>query len=324
MMLTNNIEINLAGDVMIGRSVNDVISRNDNAYVWGDVLPFFEKTDINIINLETALTNSEIKRPKVFNFKAAPDKTKTLVRAKITVVNLANNHILDFSEEGLQETLSVLKKANIGYVGAGLNSEEAEKEVVIEKNNLRIGILGFTDNEPGWKSGISKPGTNYIDVSSATERKKMVEKIKSLKKKKIDLIIISAHWGYNMVEEPPQNFIEFAHEMIHAGADVIHGHSAHIFQGIELFNNKIILYDTGDFIDDYVIDPVLRNDLSFLFNISAGKDGIKSLKLFPVRITNYRVNFAKGNDYEWCIKRMKKLSGKFGTHIKANGEVIMK
>ncbi|OFY87736.1 MAG: hypothetical protein A3F72_02525 [Bacteroidetes bacterium RIFCSPLOWO2_12_FULL_35_15] len=321
-MDSNNITIGLCGDVMIGRSLDEIISQKGYKYPWGNTLSLFEKTDLNIINLETTLTKSDKKTCKVFNFKAQPDKIQTLSEARITLVNIANNHILDYSEEGLIETIMVLKKAGIKYVGAGINAQEAAEMEVVKKNGIQIGILGFTDNEPGWKAGQKKAGTNYIDVENTDDRKKCLENIKS-SKKQVDILIVSIHWGYNMIEEPPPHFIEFAHEMIDAGADIIHGHSAHIFQGIEIYKSKLILYDTGDFIDDYVVDPGLRNDLSFFFQIEIDKSGIKKLKLIPIKIHNYQANIAEGIDLEWSMKRIKNLSQKFKTKLKDNGEVLL-
>ena len=306
---------------MIGRSVNTTITGEGYIYPWGNVLPLLKNTDINIINLEAALTNSNKKVFKTFNFKATPDKIKSLTEACVTVANLANNHVLDFSEEGLRETIQTLNVAGIKYVGAGMNEKEAGKPVILTKKNITIGVLGFTDNEPGWKAGTSTSGVNYIDISRKDDCNKALINIAQLRKE-TDILIVSIHWGPNMQEEPERHFIDFAHEMIAQGADIIHGHSAHNFQGIEVYNHKLIFYDTGDFVDDYVVDPVLKNDHSFFFRVEANKKGVTKLELIPVLISNYQVNLAIGEEYKWCIQRMQHLSAKFGTKVSDKGEVI--
>ncbi|MBN1401278.1 MAG: CapA family protein, partial [Anaerolineae bacterium] len=111
--------------------MNDTISTAGYAYPWGDVLDLLKHTDMNIINLETTLTNSTKAVPKVFHFKADPDRIQTLREARIDVCNLANNHILDYSAEGLIETVSVLDAAGIEHVGAGLNAAHAARPVII-------------------------------------------------------------------------------------------------------------------------------------------------------------------------------------------------
>ena len=118
-----------------------------------------------------------------------------------------------------------------------------------------------------------------------------------------------------MKRKPSNAFIRFAHRMIEAGADILHGHSAHIFQGIEVYRNKLILYDTGDFVDDYYVTPALRNDQSFFYIVHADSNGIIKLELFPVLISNMQVNRATGRDYEQTVRRLKDLSEPFGTQF---------
>ena len=321
-MGAEKLTIGFAGDVMIGREVDAIISRTDYWYIWGDVLPILRDTDINIINLETTLTSSDKDVFKTFNFKAAPDRIKSLKEAGITITNLANNHILDFSEEGLIETIQMLNSAGILYTGAGINDIEAAKPAIVIKNNTAVGVIGFTDNEPGWNAGVSSCGINYIDISESNDRCKTLLHIEQLRKE-TDIAIVSIHWGPNMCEEPSPEFIAFAHEIIDAGADIIHGHSAHNFQGIEIYNGKIILYDTGDFVDDYRVDPWLRNDHSFFFWVEVANQHVTKLRLIPVLISGCSVNLAKGEDYKWSIQRMQQLSARFGTTLDHLGEVAL-
>lgn len=319
-MSNKNIYLGLAGDVMIGRGVNEVISRKGYLYPWGNILEILRRTDINIVNLETALTNSNQEVPKVFNFKASPDKVKTLAEARITAVSLANNHILDFSEKGMVETMHTLQAAGIKYAGAGLNEEEAAQPAIIVKNNFRLGLLSFTDNERSWAARPNYSGINYIDISNSNDKRRALSSVKQLRKD-VDVLVVSLHWGPNMREEPSAPFVDFAHQLVEEGGDIIHGHSAHIFQAIEVYRNKLILYDTGDFVDDYALNPLLRNDLSFFFLVELNKSKIISLKLIPVTISNYQVNKAINKDYTWSIKHIQQLSAKFSTIVSDEGEI---
>jgi len=310
--------IGLTGDVMLGRIVNEQISIAGYKYPWGDMLPLLNSTDVNIINLETTLTTSNKVVPKVFNFKADPDKVQSLVDAKIDVVTLANNHILDFSEEGMLETISVLDKAGIKHVGAGRNLSEATAPVIITKKNITIGVIGYTDNEPGWEATENKPGTAYVEVGDID---KVASSIKKLKEQ-VDIVIFTIHWGPNMREKPTKEFKDFAHNVIDSGADIFHGHSAHIFQGIEVYNRKLILYDTGDFVDDYVVDPELRNDRSFFYLVEVDKTGIKKLQLIPTLIYYMQVNGAGGANYDESVERLRSLSGEFNTKVSKTDEGV--
>ncbi|UKJ08702.1 CapA family protein [Solitalea lacus] len=310
--------IGFTGDVMIGRLVNSQIKNSNHSYVWGNVLPLLQSTDLNIINLETALTRSHDLALKTFNFKADPEHISVLTKARIDAVNLANNHVLDYGVAGLWDTIKMLQMAGVKYAGAGENSAAAARPAIFTKCNIRIGLLGFTDNEPGWQATADTPGINYVSVGDTEKIKKDIESVREM----VDLLIVSIHWGPNMRERPNTRFVDFAHFMIDGGVDIIYGHSAHIFQGIEWYNGKLIMYDTGDFVDDYKVTPAFRNDLSFFFVCEVDKKEIKGLKLFPVLISNCQVNLATGADYKWAISHMQILCSQFDTEVMENGEVL--
>lgn len=325
------IAIGFGGDLMIGRLVNDHLAHVSPGYIWGNVLPALRSDDLNIVNLEAALTHSNKILPKIFNFKALPRHVQTLLEGRIGAVNLAINHVLDFSESGLIETLETLENAHIPYVGAGRNLAEAARAVILTAGGIRIGILGCTDNEPDWEATADKPGTRYVEVGDIGALKSDIARLRD----KADIVILSMHWGPNMKERPSRSFVSFAHALIDAGADIVHGHSAHIFQGVEVYKDKLIMYDTGDFVDDYYVDPLLRNDRSFLFVVKVGKEvskeegdercrarltKLQQLQLMPILISNFQVNFAKGNDAAETIARMRALSKELHTDLTADGD----
>lgn len=315
------LSIGMAGDVMIGRLVNEHLDSASPPSIWGNLLPLLKSTDLNLINLEAALTRSENRVPKTFHFKADPEKVQVLIEGSIDVVNLANNHVLDYSEAGLIETLQTLDEARIQHVGAGVNFSSAISPVILTRKGVKIGILGCTDNEPTWKASASKPGIFFLEVGDLEAIRESILSLRS----KVDLVILSIHWGPNMRERPSQEFREFAHRLIDLGVDLIHGHSAHLFQGIEVYRGKCILYDTGDFVDDYAVDPYLRNDRSFFFIAHADKQGIHAIRLTAVRISNFQVNQARGQEALEIVERMRALSKELGTSLeKEKDELILR
>lgn len=299
------LRIGLAGDVMIGRLVNTQISASGPRYPWGDLLPLLKSTDLNIVNLENTITTSDRIVPKVFNFKCDPANVSALKEARIDVVNLANNHIMDFSGEGLLETTRVLDNAGISHVGAGASISDAKMPAVFKIRGFSVGVIGCTDNEPDWAAGKGKPGTYYVDTGSGISD--IRSSILSLRSR-VDFLVLSIHWGPNMTERPSKEFRRFAHQAIDLGVDLLHGHSSHLFQGIEFYRSGVILYDTGDFVDDYYVDPFLRNDLSFFFVAHAGKRKLQKLLLYPVVVAGMQVNRSVGDDYRFAVSRMVRLS----------------
>jgi poly-gamma-glutamate synthesis protein (capsule biosynthesis protein) len=314
------ITIGLMGDVMIGRLINNIIKQKGYQYIWGNLLNTLKQHDVNLINLETTLTNATTKEPKVFNFKSDPQNVTALKAANITVATLANNHSLDFKNQGLLETTTILDRNGIKHIGAGATLTDAQQPIILTISDIKIGFIGWTDNEPTWKATNNKPGTNYIRVG---DTQTIIKQIKQLRET-VDILIVTMHWGPNKRQHPTQQFIDYAHAMIDAGADVLHGHSAHIFQGIEIYKNKLIIYDSGDFIDDYAIDSDLRNDQSLLFQLYIDKNGLQKLIMIPVLINNMQVNYATGSDYQQIVDRIITLSTEFDTIIREdNGRLIV-
>lgn len=322
----NNIVMNIdgeiilafTGDVMLGRLVNKMIGRMGASYVWGDTLPLIKKADLQLINLECVIAKDGTpwdKTPKIFFFRADPYAIDVLKEARVNYVSLANNHTLDFGEEALLEMLNRLNEAGIAHAGAGRNLREASKPAVIEAGGLRVGVVSFTDNEPAFAATETSPGTNYIPIALANEIVQRVRAAIDEARSFSDLVVFSIHWGPNMRKRPPKDFREFAHAVIDMGVDIFHGHSAHIFQGIEIYGGKVIMYDTGDFIDDYYVGEE-KNDRQLLFLVTVSRGKIKRVEMIPVEISRCQVNIAKGDVHKEISERMIKLSEEFGTAVK--------
>jgi poly-gamma-glutamate synthesis protein (capsule biosynthesis protein) len=131
-----------------------------------------------------------------------------------------------------------------------------------------------------------------------------------------DVVVLALHWGPNMRRVPPEEFRWFARSAIEAGADVVWGTSAHLFQGIEFYRGRVILYDTGDFLDDYAVDPYERNDLSFLFVPKLDAEAqTREVGLIPVAIDDRRTRLASALEERFVVSRMQELCAEFGTRI---------
>ncbi len=304
----------LTGDVMLGRGVNETLEAARPEGVWGDVLPLLHAADLRVINLECAITEHRrpwSRTPKVFHFRAGPPAVEVLRAARVDACSLANNHTLDFEERGLLDTLDHLEAAGIRYAGAGRDAEEAARPVLLDGG---VALVAFTDNEPPFAAGPDRPGTNYLPVSTEPAVLRRVEEaIGAAREAGARTVIFSNHWGPNMVLRPPEAFRRFARAVVDRGADVYYGHSAHVFQGVEVFRGRPILYDTGDFVDDYAVDPSLRNDRSFLFRVTLEGGDVKRLELFPVVLPFARVELAAGDERSAILDLMQDLSAEMGT-----------
>ncbi|MBI2942085.1 MAG: CapA family protein [Chloroflexi bacterium] len=264
---------------MLGRLMNDMLAAEGPLYPWGDTLPLLRSADLAIVNLECVISDRGqrwSRTPKVFHFRALPPALDSLEAAGIDVVGLANNHVLDYEEVALLDMLERLRLRSIASAGAGRDLAEATRPAVVTASGVRVAVLALTDNEPGWAAARDRPGTHYIPISTDKPVRQHMANCIDEARQRADFVVVSAHWGPNMVLRPPPHHRAFAHMVIDLGVDLFVGHSAHVFQGIEWHDGKPILYDAGDFVDDYAVDPVLRNDWALLFLATLGLAGNSS------------------------------------------------
>jgi poly-gamma-glutamate capsule biosynthesis protein CapA/YwtB (metallophosphatase superfamily) len=324
------IALGVVGDVMLGRGVDEALRGMRSDEPWGDALSVLDAADLRVINLECAITTHEnpwSRTHKTFHFRADPSRALRVLRAaRIDACSLANNHTLDFEEEGLLDTLEYLDDAGIQHAGAGRNREEAARPAILDgPDGEKVALLAFTDNEPAFAAGVGRPGTNYLPTSLEAEVLDRVEAaIAGARGAGADTILFSNHWGPNMVERPSHIFRRFARSVVDRGADVYYGHSAHVFQGVEVYRGKPILYDTGDFIDDYAVDERLRNDRSFVFLVSVEGGTFRRLELFPVVLSFAQTDLATGREREEILRRMERLSAELGTNfVRHEGALVL-
>jgi poly-gamma-glutamate synthesis protein (capsule biosynthesis protein) len=221
---------------------------------------------------------------------------------------------------GLLETVAALDRAGIAHAGAGADLAAARAPAIVEAAGFRVAVVAFADHPAAWAATPTAPGINYLPISTAPPATAVVAESVAAARAAADLVVVSLHWGPNMRARPTPDFRAFARRAIEAGADVFFGHSAHVVQGVELWRGRPILYDAGDFVDDYAVDPELRNDRSALFLLRVTPTAVERLELLPVRIDHCQVNRARGPDRDWFARRVVALSAEFGTEILDDGE----
>ena len=315
--MQRSLTLAFAGDVMLGRLVDESLARGDYARPWGDVLPLLRAADLFFVNLECALTARTERWPdggyKPFYFRATPEAVTTLRLGRVAFASLANNHIGDFGPDGLRDTLAVLDRAGIAHAGAGLDRASAREPARLAADGSRLTVVAWADYPADWSATPSAPGVNYTPVSLAPEYFGEIARALAAARKHADLVVFSIHWGPNMCARPSREFREFAHAVIDAGADVFWGHSAHVVQGVEVRHERPILYDTGDLVDDYAVDEHLRNDLSALFLVRVRPPVIEEVEVVPVRIDELQVNLARGRDRDGFVECFRARCAELGT-----------
>jgi poly-gamma-glutamate synthesis protein (capsule biosynthesis protein) len=231
------------------------------------------KADIVFGNLECPLTQRGEKQEKTWNFRAPPKNLSSLREAGFTILNLANNHTMDYGASGLLDTLEAVQKAGIISIGAGRNIREAERFKVIPSEGLNIGFLGLTATLPkeAWAQGNS-PGVAYSDFS------RFPALIRSARES-CDVLVVSFHGGTELAPEPNEIQKAFAHAAVDAGADLVLGHHPHVLQALEVHRGKPILYSLGNFL---FVSPSKESQTTVIAKARLGPGGVKAMEFVAV------------------------------------------
>ena len=313
---TKTLHLLLLGDCMIGRLVNEVLESQPPEYPWGDTLPLLHAADWRMCNLECVISDRGTPwsvYEKAFHFRSAAKNIAVLEKAQINAVTLANNHVLDYDYDALFETLGILDRAGIAHAGAGANLEAASRPATAVVHGTKLGLLAFSDNEPDWEATAEHAGMFYVPVDLNDPRAQHLLEIVHSVAKQVDLLIVSAHWGSNWGYAPPEEHVEFAHALVDAGAGLIFGHSSHVFRAIESYQERPIVYGAGNFVDDYAVDKIERNDQAFIYTAEV-EDGVpRHLDLYPTMIRSCQARRATGLQERSIIEKMQELCSAFGT-----------
>lgn len=293
------VELVLGGDAMLGRLFNKRLSVVPPHHVWGNAIRSWRNSDLFIVNLETTITDSTKATPKTFNYKLSPQFGDVLSAGKIGFASLANNHILDFGVEGLNDTVSILNSMHIGHAGAGI-LRRARQPAIIKFGDMSIAFISAADHYAHWAATSTQPGIWYVDIENR-DWEHVLRNVYNLKQV-VDIVIVSLHWGPNWQEVVDDNRQVFAKHLVKAGADIIHGHSAHHLQRAERIGDSIVFYSLGGLIDDYAVDENFRSNVGTVAKIIVGKrTGIYDVKMIPTKITDMQVNLAIGDDAAFAL-----------------------
>lgn len=304
---TKDILISFAGDCTLGTDetfsyINSFPYRlhkenNNYGYFFEKVRPIFNDDDLTLVNLETTLTKATKKANKTFRFKGDPSYVNILKEGSIEMVNISNNHIYDYLNQGFKDTLVNLKAGNILYSGEGHIG-------YFDVDNITIASLGYRGWNLGIKSSIVK------DIEEA--------------RKKAQIVIVSFHWGQERKFYPNNTQLELGRFAIDKGADIVVGHHPHVIQGIEKYKEKYIVYSLGNFSFGGNRNPSDKDTFIFQckFKIKDNKIRGLSKQITPCSISsvgglnNFQPNPLKGKEGERVLNRLFEYSKKLKYGIK--------
>lgn len=294
-------------------------------YIWGDALEALAQATphARIVNLETSITTHAQPWPgKGIHYRMHPKNVPCLSAAEIDCCVLANNHVLDWGQEGLRQTLATLREAGITTAGAGSDAAEAAAPAFLETEAGRVLVYACGHARSGilpeWGAERNRPGVNLLpDLSTATARR-IGEQCSALRRPG-DRLVVSIHWGGNWGFAIGPERMTFARALVDHGVDVVHGHSSHHVLGIEVYRDRLILYGCGDLLNDYEgIEgyEAYRGDLGLLYLSRLDETGaLLELRLVPMRTTRFRLQHATSDEVAWLHQTLAREGARLGTSV---------
>ncbi|MEV7616604.1 CapA family protein [Streptomyces sp. NPDC089799] len=315
--------------VELAEAVNGPIPRPvDFAWPWGVVLRVLDRTapDALVLNLETSITRSDDAVPgKGIHYRMHPANLPCLAAARPDVCVLANNHVLDYGRRGLEETLDVLAGAGLRTAGAGRDAERAARPAAVRVGRGRrvlVLALGMASSgvPPGWAATADRSGVSFAAEPSGSAAAAVAARIREAKRPG-DVCVVSVHWGSNWGYRVPRDQVRFAHALVDAGADVVHGHSSHHPRPVEVYRGRLIAYGCGDLINDYegiTGYETYRDDLRplYLVSLEAATGRLRELCVVPLQARRMRLRRASAADSRWLGGTLDRVSRHFGARLR--------
>jgi poly-gamma-glutamate synthesis protein (capsule biosynthesis protein) len=272
------VELVAVGDIMLSRTIEERMDLYGSDYPLSSTADLIRGADIAVGNLECPLTTVGEPIAKRFTFRAHPSHVEGLVWAGFDIVNLANNHLLDFSGEGFAETIGVLRDSGVSYVGAGLSHADAHRPLIWEAKGRRIAFLSYAASR--WKDSAEVPTDEWIAFAEVLTIRENVRRAAE----QSDLVVVIMHLGTEYQGQPDEEQLAVSRAAIEAGACLVIGHHPHVVQGTTSYGSGFIAYSLGNFVFD--LDVVERAREGAILRVLLGDDGVEAAELIPVRIAD--------------------------------------
>jgi poly-gamma-glutamate capsule biosynthesis protein CapA/YwtB (metallophosphatase superfamily) len=321
--------------VELAESANGAVPRPAGfAWPWGDLLTVLDDVapDVRLVNLETAVTARGRHAPgKAVHYRMHPNNVPCLTAASLDICALANNHVLDFGPQGLTDTVDFLDRAGIRPVGAGQDPDQAWQPARLELTGggrLLVWSVGAASSgvPPDWAAGPDHPGVAYLDGLDDDRADALAAGMRA-DVRPGDLVVVSVHWGSNWGYDVPAEQVRFAHRLVDAGVHVVHGHSSHHPRPIEVYRDRLILYGSGDLVDDYegisgyeAYRPELR--LGYLPTLDRETGSLRDLDMVPLHMRRMRLERAASQDAEWLAGTLSRTCRAAGCAVRPAAGVL--
>ena len=237
------IRIALLGDFLPAGSADEVISRYGYGHLFDGVRPILASVDAVVLNLETPLsTLGEGVEGKAYTFRASPGVAEAMGKEGVRVAVIANNHIMDFGPQALADTIANLEAADIDHAGADFNVGDAYAPALFRVVGRMAAVQAYSNTFPeNYWAKKGRPGTAFGSP------KAVARGVAAARKAADGPVLVSFHWGSELMTEPKEYQADLAHLAVEKGASLVVGHHPHVPQPIEVYHGVPILYSLGNF-----------------------------------------------------------------------------
>jgi poly-gamma-glutamate capsule biosynthesis protein CapA/YwtB (metallophosphatase superfamily) len=242
------------GDIMLGRRVGQHHADDPGA----PLRPLSRRlaaAEITVGNFESTLSTAGIPRQGSDSFAASPRVLPGLRQAGFDLLSLANNHVGDYGDAALRQTLTRFATAKIATVGAGRAEDSARRPVIIERNGVRVGVIAVDSIGETPAATSTRPGTNRLNMPPRTgplnrsQLRRISTDISALSQR-VDTVVVLTHWGTQYTHDPEPSQRTAARAFANAGADLVIGGHPHWVQGWEIAGSAVVVHSLGNFVFD--------------------------------------------------------------------------
>lgn len=284
--LTPPAAIHLAavGDIMLDRALGQAITQGSVDYPFAEVADVLQAADYTTGNFESSLGDVGEPAEKHYRFQSPPVAAESVARAGIDLVSLANNHALDFGPEALLQGIDLFQAQGVAVVGAGADDAAAYAPHIATIGDFTVAHFGYVHvpiealsnfDTASWTAAAGTPGLAWADPERVRSDVAAV-------RDEVDLVVVQLHSGFEYIEEPSQPQVAAAYAAVEAGADLVIGHHAHILQGVQRYQDGVIVYGLGNFAFNIEGPPETA-----VLNVWLDVNGVRQVEILPAFVQEW-------------------------------------
>lgn len=294
-MSNRNFNLLFSGDFAPLISVNKI-----GGYHFSNLSEIFNTTDLHITNLEVPLTNSEVQIEKTGPLiKADPSAISLLNQAKVNIICLANNHIYDYGEQGIRDTITECEKHNIEAIGIVNRPDRKNSWLIKEIKSKKIGFLNYCEHEFSVREKGFLGASGYDPIHAFYDIR--------ILRPKVDWLIVIYHGGNEYYPLPRPELKKDFHYLADLGADLVVGHHTHVFSGYEVYNGKPLIYSLGNFFFPYEGEPESWNEGILLYCVIGESIQFELIPFYQCK-EGFKVDLMEGVKKESVLQQVNDLS----------------